>query len=76
MPKTNDIHTRVLADTTVKLMQKEIPSLDLKLVPYDADNAACEITRVACPGRFPHPSYACFFVEGFGGLFITETAGS
>ena len=39
MTKTIDMHTHVLADATVKLMQKEIPSLGLKMAPYDADNA-------------------------------------
>jgi aminocarboxymuconate-semialdehyde decarboxylase len=47
MPKTIDIHTHVLADATVKLMQKEIPSLGLKMAPYDADNAICEVAGVA-----------------------------
>jgi aminocarboxymuconate-semialdehyde decarboxylase len=47
MTKTIDIHTHVLADATVKLMQKEIPSLGLKMAPYDADNAACEVAGVA-----------------------------
>jgi len=47
MPKTIDIHTHVLADATVKLMQKEIPSLGLKMAPYDADNAVCEVAGVA-----------------------------
>jgi aminocarboxymuconate-semialdehyde decarboxylase len=47
MTKTIDIHTHVLADATVKLMQKEIPSLGLKMAPYDADNAVCEVAGVA-----------------------------
>jgi aminocarboxymuconate-semialdehyde decarboxylase len=47
MTKTIDIHTHVLADATVKLMQKEIPSLGLKMAPYDADNAVCEVSGVA-----------------------------
>jgi len=47
MTKTIDIHTHVLADATVKLMQKEIPSLRLKMAPYDADNAVCEVAGVA-----------------------------
>jgi len=47
MPKTIDMHTHVLDDATVKLMQKEIPSLGLKMVPYDADNAVCEVAGVA-----------------------------
>src|SRR5258708_22912358 len=47
LPKTIDIHTHVLADATVKLMQKEIPSLGLKMAPYDADNAVCEVAGVA-----------------------------
>jgi aminocarboxymuconate-semialdehyde decarboxylase len=47
MPNTIDIHTHVLADATVKLMQKEIPSLGLKMAPYDADNAVCEVAGVA-----------------------------
>jgi aminocarboxymuconate-semialdehyde decarboxylase len=47
MTKTIDIHTHLLADATVKLMQKEIPSLGLKMAPYDADNAVCEVAGVA-----------------------------
>jgi aminocarboxymuconate-semialdehyde decarboxylase len=41
------MHTHVLADATVKLMQKEIPSLGLKMAPYDTDNAVCEVAGVA-----------------------------
>ncbi len=47
MTKTIDIHTHVLADATVKLMQKEIPSLGLKMAPFDNDNAVCEVAGVA-----------------------------
>src|SRR5260370_20868680 len=47
LPKTIDMHTHVLDDATVKLMQKEIPSLGLKMAPYDADNAVCEVAGVA-----------------------------
>jgi aminocarboxymuconate-semialdehyde decarboxylase len=47
MTKTIDIHTHVLDDATVKLMQKEIPSLGLKMVPYDNDNSVCEVAGVA-----------------------------
>jgi aminocarboxymuconate-semialdehyde decarboxylase len=47
MPKTIDTHTHVLADATVKLLQKEIPGLGLKMTPYDADNAVCEVSGVA-----------------------------
>jgi aminocarboxymuconate-semialdehyde decarboxylase len=47
MTKTIDMHTHVLDDATVKLMQKEIPSLGLKMAPYDADNAVCEVAGVA-----------------------------
>src|SRR5580692_10698988 len=43
MTRTIDTHTHVLADATIKLLQKEIPSLDLKLTPYDADNAVVEV---------------------------------
>jgi aminocarboxymuconate-semialdehyde decarboxylase len=47
MTNTIDIHTHVLADATIKLMQKEIPSLGLKMAPYDADNSVCEVAGVA-----------------------------
>ena len=47
MTKTIDMHTHVLADATVKLMQKEIPGLGLKMAPYDVDNAVCEVAGVA-----------------------------
>jgi aminocarboxymuconate-semialdehyde decarboxylase len=44
--RTIDTHTHVLDDDTIKLLQKEIPSLGLKLTPYDADNAAIEVAGV------------------------------
>ena len=44
--RTIDTHTHVLADATIKLLQKEIPSLNLKLTPYDADNAVVEVAGV------------------------------
>ncbi len=47
MPRTIDTHTHILADATIKLLQKEIPKLGLKLTPYDADNAAIEVAGVA-----------------------------
>src|ERR1700722_19569909 len=47
MTKTIDMHPHVLADATVKLMQKEIPGLGLKMAPYDVDNAVCEVAGVA-----------------------------
>src|ERR1700752_1592759 len=46
MPRTIDIHTHVLADATIKLLQKDIPQLALKLTPLDADNAALEVAGV------------------------------
>ena len=45
--RTIDIHTHVLADATIRLMQQEIPSLGLKMTPFDADNAVCEVAGVA-----------------------------
>ena len=47
MPRIIDTHTHVLADATVKLLQKEIPGLGLRLTPFDADNAVCEVAGVA-----------------------------
>ncbi|MGH6676475.1 MAG: amidohydrolase family protein, partial [Xanthobacteraceae bacterium] len=44
--KTIDTHTHVLADETIGILQKEIPSLGLKLAPYDADNAVLEVAGV------------------------------
>ena len=46
MMRTIDTHTHVLADETIKLLQKEIPSLGLKLTPIDGDNAICEVAGV------------------------------
>jgi aminocarboxymuconate-semialdehyde decarboxylase len=43
MTRTIDTHTHVLADETIKLLQKEIPSVGLKLTPIDADAAICEV---------------------------------
>ena len=46
MTRTIDIHTHVLADATIKLLQKEVPQLSLKLSPLDAENAALEVAGV------------------------------
>jgi aminocarboxymuconate-semialdehyde decarboxylase len=46
MTRTIDIHTHVLADATIKLLQKEIPQLGLKLTPIDADHAELEVDDV------------------------------
>jgi len=46
MTRTIDIHTHVLADATIKFLQKEVPQLALKLTPLDADNAALEVAGV------------------------------
>lgn len=45
--KTIDTHTHVLDDDTIKLLQKEIPRLGLKMTPFDGDNAVCEVAGVA-----------------------------
>ena len=47
MTKTIDTHTHVLADATIKLLQKEIPRLGLKLTPIDGDNSVLEVAGVA-----------------------------
>ena len=44
--RTIDTHTHVLADATIKLLQKRIPSLNLKLTPIDADNSIIEVAGV------------------------------
>ncbi len=44
--RTIDTHTHVLADETIKLLQKEIPSLGLKLSRLDGDNAVIEVAGV------------------------------
>ena len=46
MTRTIDIHTHVLADATIMLLQKEIPQLGLKLTPIDADNSELEVDDV------------------------------
>src|SRR5580692_6733473 len=43
MTKTIDTHTHVLADATIKLLQKEIPGLGVKLASLDADNSMLEV---------------------------------
>ena len=43
MTRTIDTHTHVLADDTIKILQQEIPSIGLKLVPIDAAAAVCEV---------------------------------
>jgi len=47
MTKTIDTHTHVLADATIKLLQKEIPRLGLKLTPIDGDTSVLEVAGVA-----------------------------
>jgi aminocarboxymuconate-semialdehyde decarboxylase len=44
--RTIDTHTHILADATIKLLQKEIPKLGLKLTPYDDDNSVIEVAGV------------------------------
>jgi aminocarboxymuconate-semialdehyde decarboxylase len=44
--RTIDTHTHVLADATIKLLQKEIPSLGLTLSPLDAGNSIIEVAGV------------------------------
>ncbi len=46
MTRTIDTHTHVLADATIKLLQKEIPRLGLNLTPIDADTAMLEVAGV------------------------------
>src|SRR3974390_1093798 len=46
MTRTIDIHTHVLADATIKFLQKEIPQLGLKLTPIDANSAELEVDDV------------------------------
>src|SRR5579862_8265493 len=43
MPRTIDTHSHILADATIKLLQKEIPKLGLKLTPYDNENSVVEV---------------------------------
>jgi aminocarboxymuconate-semialdehyde decarboxylase len=44
--KTIDTHSHILADATIKLLQKEIPKLGLKLTPYDDENSVVEVAGV------------------------------
>jgi aminocarboxymuconate-semialdehyde decarboxylase len=46
MPRTIDTHTHILDDDTIKILRKEIPSLGLKLTPFDPDNAMIEVAGV------------------------------
>ena len=46
MTRTIDTHTHVLADATIKLLQKEIPRLGLKLTLIDGDNSVIEVAGV------------------------------
>jgi aminocarboxymuconate-semialdehyde decarboxylase len=43
MTRTIDTHTHVLTEETIKILQKEVPSVGLKLTPIDADAAVCEV---------------------------------
>lgn len=44
--RTIDTHTHILADDTIKILQKEIRGLGLKLSPFDADNSLIEVAGV------------------------------
>ena len=48
MTRNIDTHTHILADATIKLLQKEIPKLGLKLTPYpyDDENSVIEVAGV------------------------------
>ncbi len=46
MTRTIDTHSHILADATIKLLQKEIPKLGLKLTPYDDENSVIEVAGV------------------------------
>jgi aminocarboxymuconate-semialdehyde decarboxylase len=46
MPQTIDTHSHILADATIKLLQKEIPKLGLKLTAYDDENSVVEVAGV------------------------------
>lgn len=42
-----DVHTHILAEDTIRLLQKEAPSIGLKLQPVDAESAVLEVAGVA-----------------------------
>jgi len=46
MTRTIDIHTHILADATIKLLQREMPKLNLKLTAYDGENSVLEVAGV------------------------------
>jgi aminocarboxymuconate-semialdehyde decarboxylase len=43
MTRTIDIHSHVLAEETINILKKEVPSIGLKLTPIDADASVCEV---------------------------------
>lgn len=43
---TIDTHCHILADATIKLLQREIPKLGLELTPYDDENSVVEVAGV------------------------------
>src|SRR5271156_2565758 len=46
MTRTIDTHTHILADATIKLLQKEIPQLGLKLTAYDNEISVRDVAGV------------------------------
>jgi aminocarboxymuconate-semialdehyde decarboxylase len=44
--RTIDTHTHVLADATIKILQKEIPRLNVKLTAIDANDSTLEVAGV------------------------------
>jgi aminocarboxymuconate-semialdehyde decarboxylase len=45
-PQAIDVHAHILAEDTIKLLQKEAPKIALKLTPIDRDNFVFELAGV------------------------------
>jgi aminocarboxymuconate-semialdehyde decarboxylase len=46
MTRTIDTHTHVISDEAIKVLQKELPGIGLKLTPIDDEAAVCEVAGV------------------------------
>ena len=46
LPRTIDIHTHILTEETIRLLNREAPGIAPKLIPIDGDNAVLEVAGV------------------------------
>ena len=68
-PRTIDVHTHVLTEETIALLQKEAPKIAPKMTPIDADSAVLESAGI--PYR-PFPRGGCDIERRFRDMAAAE----